>query len=696
MDLAHFQFDPETDRLGEGPLSEVYKAVDTTLGRTVALKILRAHAEIDPAADLRFHREAQHTSALEHPNIATIYEYGQAGGTSFIAMEYLRGRTLDKVIKDQQLGYEECMRIALQLTEALAIVHGHHLIHRDLKPANILLQDDGTLKLLDFGIARARDEAGITQHGMLVGTVLYMSPEQVRGDDLDLRSDIFCLGAVLYHVMTGQLPFPGESFPEVCMAILDGQPQRRPSEVRQGFPKMLEDYLARCMQSAPGDRFVDARVAHGELKVVSEKIHSKPERSSLSGTLLLPELSCGGPFPESCHVMAGGVRKDLAGELMRNKGLTVVLKDRAEITISSEHDYLVEAGLTVVGTTGTLDLTVSFLADGKIERQTHDQVSGDDPDEWTLQADIVRLAMRKIRQRLTEVAVQPDTGKRQVAKAESLCAQGRNVLRRGTSKHLMSATNHFRRALEMDRYCAQAHAGLAEALVVKFLNWDGDTTFLDESREHAGRALAIDPACALAHCALGFAYHLSNHSEDAVREYRLAIQLDKEEWFSHRLLGAALARKGNFKNASPMLQRSIALKPSNVAAYDHLYTVLQRLDRYEEAIEVADSGIAAARAHLAKVPDDMSARVHMAMLYARLGNEAQAREAARSASELKPRDGFTAFHTAAVFALLGEPTEAIERLTLAADRGYYVKSELASNTDLDLLRGLPEFQNLLH
>ena len=177
MDLAHFQFDPETDRLGEGPLSEVYKAKDTTLGRTVALKILRAHAEIDPAADLRFHREAQHTSALDHPNIATIYEYGQAEGTSFIAMEYLQGRTLDKVIKDQQLGYEECLRIALQLTEALAIVHRHNLIHRDLKPANILLQDDGTLKLLDFGIARARDEAGITQHGMLVGTVLYMSPE---------------------------------------------------------------------------------------------------------------------------------------------------------------------------------------------------------------------------------------------------------------------------------------------------------------------------------------------------------------------------------------------------------------------------------------------------------------------------------------------------------------------------------------
>ena len=116
MRFAHFTFDPETDRLGEGPLSEVYRAVDEKLNRTVALKILRSHAEIDPQADTRFQREAQHTSSLQHPNIATIYEYGQDHGTAFIAMEYLQGRTLDKMAKDQTLGYEECLRIALQLT----------------------------------------------------------------------------------------------------------------------------------------------------------------------------------------------------------------------------------------------------------------------------------------------------------------------------------------------------------------------------------------------------------------------------------------------------------------------------------------------------------------------------------------------------------------------------------------------------
>ncbi|MDP6386170.1 MAG: serine/threonine-protein kinase, partial [Planctomycetota bacterium] len=166
MQFAHFQFDPETDRIGEGALSEVYRAEDMNLGRPVALKILRAHAEIDPQAERRFKREAKHASSLAHEHIATIYEYGEDKGTSFIAMEFLEGETLDKVIKGRTLGFEECLRIAVQVTSALELVHQAGILHRDLKPGNVLLQRNGKLKLLDFGIARARDETNITQQGV--------------------------------------------------------------------------------------------------------------------------------------------------------------------------------------------------------------------------------------------------------------------------------------------------------------------------------------------------------------------------------------------------------------------------------------------------------------------------------------------------------------------------------------------------
>ena len=699
MRFAHFQFDPETDRLGEGPLSEVYMAQDLELGRTVALKILRAHAEIDPQADLRFMREAQRTSNLNHKHITTIYEYAECDGTSFIAMEYLEGQTLDKIIKSQSLGYEECVRIALQLTEALRVVHDAQLIHRDLKPGNILLQEDGNLKLLDFGIARARNETGITQQGMLVGTVLYMSPEQVRGEELDYRSDIFSLGAVLYHVMTGALPFPGESFPEVCMAILDGK-KRRPSEVRPGFPQPLEDFLLKCLEPRSEARFADAEEAHGALATVAHRLTgtSTTRPSALRGTLLLTEVQCGGPNPESCHIMAGGVRRDLQVELARNKGLNVILAEPQDEDLPP-FEYVITINLSAVTGSATLELCTGFYEPGESApvrtRQVEDTVTAEDENEWALQEKLVRNAMRAIRRRLTEKPVRIDTSRdRKVEEALSLTAIARGKLRKGTTKHLLAATSTLRRALDLDRFCAPAYAALAEALVRKYLTWDGDPTFLDEARDNAAKALSLDARCAAAHTALGFANHVSGHTEDAQREYRLAMQLDDHEWMAHRLLGAIYAREGNFKGASPLLVRAIGQCPEHIASYDHLYVVLRRLNRYEEAGEYADQGIDVARRYLAKTPDDMDARVHMALLYARLGSADKARQAIEDARRRAPKDGYTAFHAACVYALLGDPLEAVACLKLSQARGYFIKSELTRNTDLDILHGLPEFQEL--
>lgn len=704
MHFAHFEFDPQRDLLGEGPLSEVYKAVDTRLGRTVALKILRAHAEIDPAADQRFHREAKHTSQLEHPNIATVYEYGKDQGTSYIALEYLEGRTLDKILKEQTLGFEECLRIGVQVTAALAAVHKNGLIHRDLKPGNLMVRDDGTVKLLDFGIARASNESSITQHGMLVGTVLYMSPEQVRGEELDFRSDVFALGSVLYHMMTGTLAFPGKSFPEVCMAILDCQ-ARRPSEVRSGFPPRLEEFVLRCIAPNPADRFQNAGEAHGALMSIGDSIRADLlSPGTLEGTLLIPPVVCGGEDPARCEEMAASLRRDLKTELDRIRGLEVVLVDGnghdGVLGVNGRFDYVVRGKLARDATRGLFEVEIEHYESGagspRKSASWRERVDHEDADEWSLQADLVRSAARAVRRRLTEVSLKPnELRRRDGERARALTNQAHEILLRGTTKHLMSAVSLFRRAIDADAYCALAFAGLAEALVRKYLYWDGDPTFLDEAREHARRALALDPDCAEAHTSLGFAYHLSGHPADAQREYRLAIQLDQDEWLAHRLLGSLLAREGNFKHAAPHLKRAINLKVHHIGSYDHLYKVLRRLGRHEEADECADEGVAAARAHLKEVPDNQEARLHMALLEARQGAGGKAREIADRALEIAPKDGFTCFHVGLVHAILGDRPLAVENIRKARDRGFHVRSELVNNPDLDPLRGLVEFQELL-
>ncbi|MFT5049240.1 MAG: adenylate cyclase, partial [Chlamydiales bacterium] len=241
---------------------------------------------------------------------------------------------------------------------------------------------------------------------------------------------------------------------------------------------------------------------------------------------------------------------------------------------------------------------------------------------------------------------------------------------------------------------ALAYAGMAEAMVRKFLYWDGATEFVDEARDFAGRALELDANCAEAHTSLGFANHMLDHTEDAHREYKLAMQLDHEEWFAHRLSGSLMRREGDFKHASPLLHRAIGLKPTHIETYDIQYSVLHRLDRYAEALEIADAGIAAARKHLIQVPDDQSARLHLAMLLARIGQQDAARKSIEQALRRAPKDGYTNFHAACAYSLVGDKEAAMKALQVAQDRSYYIRPELVTNNDLDPLRGLPEFKEL--
>jgi predicted Ser/Thr protein kinase/TolB-like protein len=700
MRFAHFEFDPETQRLGEGPQSEVFKAVDTRLGRTVALKILRPHVEFDPQARERFEREAKHTSNLAHPNIATIFEYGQDRGTSFIAMEFLEGRPLDKILKTRKLDYEEGIRIALQVSDALAHVHERNLIHRDLKPGNVMVMGDGNVKLLDFGICRSAVESNITQEGMLVGTVLYMSPEQVLGDDLDVRTDIFSLGSVFYHAFTGELPFPGKSFPEVCMAILEATPQM-PSKLRSGFPPRLETFLVRCLHRNPGDRYPHAGMAHGGLMAVADamRLSSSADRpAAVRGMILIPPLVTADDDEEK-QLFAGGLRRDLCSELGRTTRLEVTLPDSPDLPEGLKGAYVMRGTLQLEKDHAVIDYILEHANAHGREETTEiwkETIEHSDNDEWGLQAKLVGSLVRSVKRRLADFTVTPSISEtRDPGRAIALARQAHDVLHRGTSRHLMSAISILRHSLEKDPHCPLAHAGMAEALVRKFVCWDGDLTFLRRGRESAQRALSQDPFSAEAHTSLGYAHAMAGEVAEAQREYRLAIQIDHEEWLAHRLLGKLLGRLGNYEGGSPLLRRAIALKPAHIGSYNDLYRILERLDRYEEAIELADRGIAMARRHLREVPDDQAGRLHTAMLLARMALADEAREAISEARRRAPKDGFTCFHAAAVHAVLHDEDESLRMLKEAQSRGYYLPAEVLGNADLEGLREREEYRELI-
>ncbi|HKM46777.1 MAG TPA: serine/threonine-protein kinase, partial [Terriglobales bacterium] len=252
--------------LGSGGMGEVYRAIQSSLGRQVAIKVLPAEKVADPERKQRFVQEAKSASSLNHPNIITIYDIGQAEGVDFISMEFVSGKTLDKLIPRNGMRLNEALKCAVQIADALARAHAAGIVHRDLKPGNIMVNEHGLVKVLDFGLAKltepapaSEDEATrtvrpTTEEGKIVGTVAYMSPEQAEGKKVDARSDIFSFGSVLYEMVTGKQAFHADTKASTLAAILKDNP-RPASQLVDGLPREVERLISRCLRKEVNQRF---------------------------------------------------------------------------------------------------------------------------------------------------------------------------------------------------------------------------------------------------------------------------------------------------------------------------------------------------------------------------------------------------------------------------------------------------------
>ena len=272
------------DQIGAGGMGEVYRATDTRLDRTVAIKVLPEHLADDPQRRERFEREARAVSSLNHPHICTLHDVGEQDGTHFLVMEYVEGETLQKRLEKGRLPFDQALEFAIQIADALDKAHRKGVVHRDLKPGNIMVTKAG-VKLLDFGLAKLKGDAGpasafsqmptqdddkpLTAEGTILGTLQYMAPEQLEGKEADARTDIFAFGAVVYEMVTGKRAFEGKSQASLIGAIMNSEPQSM-AELQEMTPRALDHVVRKCLAKDADRRWQTAQDLGDELKWTAE------------------------------------------------------------------------------------------------------------------------------------------------------------------------------------------------------------------------------------------------------------------------------------------------------------------------------------------------------------------------------------------------------------------------------------------
>jgi len=624
------------EKLGAGGMGEVYKAEDPALLRTVAIKVMSKEGEQTSGGETRFLREARAASAFNHPNIATIYEIGETGEHTYIVMEYVEGRSLRELISRKEIKPEKVLDIAVQTCDALIEAHARGIIHRDIKPENILLTDRGRVKLVDFGLAKtvsrqpgkggATAAESLTESGTVMGTLSYMSPEQLRGEHLDERTDIFSFGIVLYEIVTGNLPFMGSNSFEVAASILK-DPAFEIGTVPAGLPRAIKGIVARLLEKRRDDRhrsFVEVKSAIESLKdetptlpradsdrqttvelprpvsshrsaSLAAALRSSSKAAAVPPTILVLPLQTVGSDASSSFIGIG-LAHAITTDLAKIKGLSVLSKSagagRVDEVGRGARELARELGATILleGEVMRAGQVIGVMARLTDEKTGHvlwgSQYRGDAADLFSFQdavCESVAEALKlSISSEVRDEIARPATTN---FDAFEFYSRGRAFLeRRDIKENIDFAIQMFEEALSLDGDFALAYAGLGEAYWQKY-QITHDSAWVDGAISASDHALVLDPNQAQVHVALGIIYHGTGKIDGAIDEFEHAIGLQPMSDDAHKWLGRCWQAKGDLEKAVQCFQKAIRIRPGYWENHNRLGICYYSFGRYRDAAE---------------------------------------------------------------------------------------------------------------
>jgi len=624
------------EQIGSGGMGVVYRARDEKLQRDVAIKIMRAGALADENARKRFQQEALALSSVSHPHIATIHDFGSEDGLDYIVMEWIEGVSLDTLLQKGPLAPEEAVWMALQVARALAAAHERGIIHRDLKPGNIRILPDGHVKLLDFGLAKAlradtdaRTVSVAATQGVM-GTVPYMAPEQLRGEPLDARSDIWAAGAVLYETATGRRPFPDSQAME---AILTQQPAP-PGQVNRRVPNTLEALILKALEKEPRRRFQSAREMLAALEAIqpatrgldnaparpaarpawlvggialvallaallgwygwSQRKGGASGKEKIEALAVLPLENLSGKAEE--EFFADGMTEELIANLAKLKDVRVISrtsvmqyknarKPLPEIARELNVDAVIEGSVLRAGERVRITTQlIEAATDRHLWAQSYER---DLKDVLALQSEVARAIAREVHGTLAgaQNAAAPKVDPR-AYEAYLLGLSEANSIDGGQAR----AIQRFEEAVRIDPAFAAAHAALAKAQAFQFF-MTGEAQWETKAMASIERTLELDPANADAYLARGNLLWTINHGfphERAAAEYRRALELNPNLGAAHYARGALLMHVGVLDKAEEELQFALAIEPTNDGQRYRLARTYLYNAQYDKAVAEFD------------------------------------------------------------------------------------------------------------
>lgn len=705
--ISHYRI---TAKLGEGGMGAVYEAEDIKLQRQVALKFLPPDLAADRFARERLVREAQAASRLSHPNIATIYEINDEVEPPFIAMELVRGESLKEVLRHGPVPCADLVEIAIQIAEGLNEAHRLAIVHRDIKPGNIMLDGRRRVKILDFGLAvvrgleRGQDEAvesfltRTATQWTTGGTVPYMSPEQLRGERPDPRSDIFSFGVLLYESLTGRIPFWGETGIDIMHAILHQFPVPLRSVIPD-LPLKWEELVQRCLEKSSERRFGSMQEVLKALQV----IQTQPLDAEKSLAVLYFENL--GAAKED-EYFRDGITEDIIIELSKIKHLRVYPRSAVfsyrdkpitapEIGRQLNARYVLSGSLRRAG--NRLRITAQLVETGSGHSIWAERYDRDMEDVFAIQDEIAHSIANALQVMLTEkekraIEKRPTTD----IQAYDYYLRGRHFFYQMRYKTLDFARQMFARAIALDPDFARAYAGLADCCSFLYMYWkEPSEANLREAEAASRKAVELDPELAEAHAARGLAVSLNKRLVEAQNEFETAIRLNPRLFEAYYFYGRARFAQGRLEDAAKLFQLASQVNPDDYQAPNLLGMVYTALGRREEAKEVYRLSLQNADKHLKMYPEDARAYYLGAGALWQLGESERSADWAARALAIDPEDPSVLYNIACVYSLQDKWEEAIDCLEEAVEHGFAHKEWIQHDSDLNALRSNPRFQALL-